>query len=279
MDALLPYGLVTPNGDRYRNIRLGPLNGHGELESSDDANPIRAVLGLLEHSLDTLGPYSRAELGEGILGRLLPLDRDFLAVQLIRETFGDVTYVVVKCPHEDCGEKLELAPDLSSVEAKALPEQLVCEVPLSDGRRIHLRLPCSADQKALHDAPPDQRNLLLLRRCRVDGDGTLTEHELDRLDAVEMGRLTASLLDRSPTLDLTAILECGECGRPFTFTYHPGEQLLASLRATRSQILREIHTLAFHYSWSLGEILDLPRTRRRQFLELIEEELTAGGPA
>jgi hypothetical protein len=43
--------------------------------------------------------------------------------------------------------------------------------------------------------------------------------------------------------------------------------------ASAGRLLAEVHFLAFHYGWSEGEILDLPRTHRWRYLELLRNQL------
>ncbi len=277
MDVLLPFGLTTSQGDRYRNVRIGPLNGHGELECAGESNPIRAVVGLLLTSLERLGPYQQAELTPGLLGQLLPVDLSFLAVQLIRETFGDVQFLTVACPREDCSSKLDLRPDLSDVEADFLPESLVAETVIPSGLTVRFRLPQSSDQLQLYDESDGIRNRSIVDICLLEEDGFATREQVHALSEETIERLAATLLSRSPELDLAAELSCVECDRPFKFVYDPGQQILASLRASRTQIMREVHYLAYHYHWSHKEILGLSRPVRREFLALLQEELDGEG--
>ncbi len=47
------------------------------------------------------------------------------------------------------------------------------------------------------------------------------------------------------------------------------------LRGAR-QVVEEVHALAFHYHWAEQEILALPRSRRRRYLDLIDDQLRRG---
>jgi len=102
----LPFGLVEPRGHRARNAALTAISGHGELYGADDPNPFRAALHLLAASLLELGPYRGGEVSPALVGRLLPIDRDYLLLQLHRLTFGDVRYQTVECPEAGCGRRL-----------------------------------------------------------------------------------------------------------------------------------------------------------------------------
>lgn len=276
MDVLLPFGLTTPDGHRFRNARIGPLTGEGELLCAGVDNPVRAMLGLLRTSLLRLGPFARAELSAGVIAQLLPLDREFLAVQLIRATFGDAQLVTIWCPLEGCETQLDIEIDLSDVEAVSLPEALVADVTLPTGSSVRLRLPSSAVQSTLHDEPIERRERELVMGCLVEAAHTLSRGQVAALPDELITRLAATLVERSPVLDLSVEMSCVECGGAFEFTYEPGQQLLASLRASKRSIMREVHYLAYHYHWPLGEILELARPTRREFLDLLQEELDGG---
>jgi hypothetical protein len=45
------------------------------------------------------------------------------------------------------------------------------------------------------------------------------------------------------------------------------------LRADRDLLYREVHYLAYYYHWSEPEILAMPRSKRRTYLELLGEEI------
>lgn len=274
MNGQLPYGVTTPEGDRYRNARVGALTGAGELESADETHPFRAVVEVLRHSLQTLGPYTKEELTTGLLTQLLPVDLDYLAIQLLRATYGDVQFLTLRCPHADCDAKIDVQPDLSDVRAESLPDALVADTPLPDGREIRLRLPVVADRIACFDLP-DRRDRELVLRCTVDSAERLTREEVNALDDALLARLAKELLERSPRLDLSAELQCIECDRPFRFVYEPVPQLLSAMDASRPRVFAEIHQIAWHYHWSLSDILALSRSRRHAFLELIAAELDA----
>jgi len=47
--------------------------------------------------------------------------------------------------------------------------------------------------------------------------------------------------------------------------------------ASRAGFERELHVLAFHYHWPLGDLMALTRPRRRRFLHLLSEQLGSRG--
>ncbi len=52
------------------------------------------------------------------------------------------------------------------------------------------------------------------------------------------------------------------------YTYFFFKELKGDLK----ELYKEVHTLASHYHWSENEILDLTRNKRKEYLELINNE-------
>lgn len=239
---------------------------------AEEANPFRGALRLLEGSVHSIGPHDGRDVHLGLLSGMLPLDRDILLVHLSRITFGAVRYQTARCPFESCGSKLDLQYDLSSLEADPPGHLGPVRIEAPDGRHATLRLPTAGDQAAVHGTSPELRPRRLVERCLVD-DSEVDAAALERLDDALVERLSAGLLGASPSLDSTLTVRCPECERPFEFQYDPVLSLTSELRAARGALLKEVHHLAYHYHWGLGEILELPRSLRREYLELLDDEL------
>lgn len=269
-DVALLFGLPDGRGRRARRAVLVPLNGRGELRGADEPNPFRAALDMLAASAHELGPFRAGDVDPGVLAALLPLDRDFLLVQLNRLTFGDTFYQTVVCPAEGCGKRVDVQLDLSQVTPAEPPTEVEGRLALPDGREVHYRLPTAGDQAALFGLPADELEAAFLARC-TRGEGGVDE--VLALPAELRAAIVREVVAASPELDLTLDLACVECGQPFRFTYDPVSALLGELRASRSALLKEVHYLAFYYHWSQAEILGLSRSLRREYLGLLEEEL------
>jgi Cft2 family RNA processing exonuclease len=69
-------------------------------------------------------------------------------------------------------------------------------------------------------------------------------------------------------LEMQAI--CPECAREQNVRFDMQTFLLVRLKKERPRLLYEIHRIASSYHWSQQEILQLPRTLRKQYVELIE---------
>ena len=265
----LAFGVVDAHGAQLRTAVLCPATGHSELASAEDANPFRAALHLLAQCVRELGPLRGTQIDTALLGQLLPVDRDYLLIQLTRLTFGDVRYQPVQCPQASCGHRLDVRFALSGAE---LPAAVVDggSFELADGRVVRFRLPRAADQAALHGVAPADLEAAFLRLCVRDD--RLTVGEVLALPAQIRASIVKRIVDASPAMDLAVPLTCVECDRPFRFVFDPVRSLLAELRASRAELIQQVHRLALSYHWSHSEILGLPRTLRHEYLELIQAE-------
>ncbi len=274
LEVVLPFGLSDGRGRRAHSATLVPINGHGEMHGAEESNPFRAALHLLESSLERLGRFRAENIDPGVLGGLLPVDRDWLLVQLNRLVFGDMRYQTVTCPAESCGKRVDICLDLSTVTPPAVPAEAIGRLALPDGLEVEYRLPTASDQIGLHGLPPSELEAAFLERCtRPGGERTLGPDEVMTLPADVRAAIVREILSMSPELDMTLDLECVECKAPFRFVYDPVRSLLGELQASRLELLREVHYLALHYHWSQAEILGLSRNLRREYLGLIEADL------
>jgi hypothetical protein len=137
------------------------------------------------------------------------------------------------------------------------------------GAEIEYRLPTGADQEAIGDlalADPLVALDALLARCVVGGtpDGLSPRNRVE----IEQAMQAAAC---GPQLSLEAT--CPECGRSFTLPFDIQDFFFGEIDGTPDLLLREVHYLAFHYHWTEGEILGLPRDRRQQYLLMLADEI------
>lgn len=271
----LPFGLRDPHGVRVRDAEITPLTGAGELLGGDDDNPFRAVLQILAGCTARLGTWRGAQIQPAVLGQLLPVDRDYLLLHVDRLTFGDERYQTIECPRPACRRRQDVHFTLSSVDVPAVPKRAEGELRLADGRTVHFRLPVAEDQAALHGLAPAILEAAFLQRC-VRGDRG-EEHrvgwpELRELPAQVRAEIVAHILAASPGLDLAMSLACLGCKEPYRFVFDPVLSLLAEIKASRKELMGQVHRLALSYHWSQAEILGLSRARRHEYLELLQTE-------
>lgn len=273
IDVALPCGLSGRGGTYSHRATIVALDGAAELLASEAENPFTAAHIILARCAPHLG--NAATTATDDVRRLHPLDRDIMLIELTRLTFGAVRYETLNCPVPDCGAKMDVELDLSTVEVPEVRLLEDRESSLPDGRRVRLRLPTAGDQEDIYDVEASRRADGMLRRCLVTGDERFIT-SIDGLSSSERVACAAALGESSPRLDLTLELTCVECEGSFLHSYDPVRGLLSQLHGSRGELLAEIHTLALYYHWPHREILELPRGLRREYLGLLEQEFTQG---
>ncbi len=267
----------------YIPLRLMPgvaalleLSGHDEqaVAASDSV----AAIDLLDRVLaDT--PLSDIKPGQAV--DLPSAERDYLLAQIYIDNFGDRVSADHHCVH--CEERYEvtflLSELLQQVDRQRLynTQQLVemSEQKVAPGAALAtphyllknglmLRLPGGREDLALLRAERSDAEAVLLACCAVDGDSTGEA-------ASSTGQVLQAMEELAPLLDLDMDSHCPECGGVQQVRFSMQGYLLNTLRACKSSLVREVHTLASMYHWSLYEILALSRRQRQALLDCIEE--------
>jgi hypothetical protein len=187
--------------------------------------------------------------------------RDRLLAGLYRLTFGDRVETTVKCGA--CGSPYDLGFSLeqlmASVSRTAVPGLVAHpdgSYSLAGGGRF--RLPAAADELAVSSLRLDQAEAGLRARCTLEpGDAEAIDDAMQSI---------------APILSLRIAAGCPECGAAQQFEFDVQRFLLSRIRKERPGRQREVHRLASAYGWGLTEILNLPRSERRAFCELVENE-------
>jgi uncharacterized protein YbaR (Trm112 family) len=202
------------------------------------------------------------EPGLALARSLLVGDRDFLMLQLRKMTLGSRVLAVIACPA--CPSRMDVELDVAQIEIDR-PDSVAAAYSLESGSRtIRFRLPTGADQEAVARLPLEQAVDALLLRCTVDDGGCA-------IDADERDALISAMEAAAPRVEPELDLTCPDCGHAFVLPIEIGSFFLDEMRVRSELLLREIHTLAFHYHWTEGEILRLSRERRRAYLSLLSD--------
>lgn len=101
----------------------------------------------------------------------------------------------------------------------------------------------------------------MLARCLVEGEATPEDRAI--LDALE---------GVAPILDTELNATCPECGETVQAHFDLQHYLLTAIMQEAPARIAEVHLLAATYGWSLREILELDRKRRRAFATAIERD-------
>jgi len=229
---------------------LRELCGLDEQTVEEDGTP--AALALLDRVL--VGGPGGSE--RPATASLVPSDRDALLAAVYRRAFGDRVQATASCV--DCRELFDVEFSLAALEqalqeVRQAPEVTVDNgsFSLADGTRF--RLPTGADECEVVGLPLEQAEAELRERLVLGGDGVAAEEAMAAL---------------APLLERELELVCPECGTAQTLRFELAGYLLRALAQERRQLAREVHALAVAYGWGLAEILALPRSRRRAYVEL-----------
>lgn len=274
--CILPGGYLDPSGELHREAELVPLGGREEetlARSGPAAARVTEVLCRCVRRLGVLEPLTRPVARE-----LLVADRQYLLLQLRRHTFGDRVRGAASCPWPGCGEEVEVDFSLDDVPVAAMEERgpvfrlvLSPEAAGEGEREVRFRLPDGGDEEALEPivAAGDEGELLaaLLDRCVIAGGPVAALSPRARWE------IESAMEERAPRLGLEMASRCPSCERRFTLPFELRDFFFGELRTSLDLLYREVHYLAFHYHWSEGEILDLPRDKRRAYIEVLADEI------
>ena len=63
-----------------------------------------------------------------------------------------------------------------------------------------------------------------------------------------------------------------KCGRTFLVPFDVHRFFFGDLRTDQELLYREVHYLAYHYHWSEREIMEMPRDKRRTYIDVLADE-------
>jgi hypothetical protein len=279
----IPGGYCA-NGGHWREAYVRPLTGEDQdflTEECGGLLPAQWITEVLTRCVTRLGPNE--PVTREAIRSLTVGDREALLLHLRRLTWGDRVRCLLTCPSPECTEKLEVDVDVADLLLPPYGETIQeheLTVRQEDGVStvVRFRLPTGADQEAAAavartnvDAAAD----LLLRRCvrsATSSDG----NPVDKLPDTLCEQLPGRMAELDPQAEIILHLTCPICGAAFSVIFDTASYLIQELEAGMRHLYREVHLLAYHYHWSATEILGMSTGKRRQFLRLLEEELTQG---
>lgn len=266
------------DGIREREAVVCALNGADE-ELLGDAtrwsSPAARASALLARVVKRIGSISPLTLEYA--RELSILDRDVLLIAARQVLFGDAIQVTITCPREACGEKIDLDFKLSDLPIPVRNDQV--DFILTDvGSELRCRLPNGGDQElAAHhfSTDPERAVRTILERCILEIDGARADAmRVAELSPDVLNALEAELARRDSQLENELDARCPLCGNAFTIHFDIQDFLLRELTQRHERLYREVHTLAWYYHWSEREILAMPLSKRRVYLNLLADALT-----
>src|SRR5205807_623865 len=157
----------------------------------------------------------------GTLRALTVADRDYLLLALRRLTYGERIALVLTCPREGCGARMDVDVTIDDIPVEPRPIE----------PRYHLALP--------------------------GPDGAPRPVEIAALSPESRDAIEREIELRSPRVELEMGTACPECGHELEAAIDPAGLVIDEVRRGRASFDREIHTLALHYHWPLRELLGM----------------------
>jgi hypothetical protein len=286
----LPGGYIDKNSVFHQEVELVPLSGREEELLADMAIPgsaslVTTVLSRCIRRIGTISPVSPE-----VARNLLVADRQYLLLKLREMTFGDQVLATIFCPWPDCGKRVDIDFSLKNIPVRESTNkgpiykmELSAEASFKDAhsteyREIFFRLPCGGDQEMISPLLSENEAkalTILLGRCIV-GIGPLRSpgeeftRGLSPLARMEIEREMEAV---APKVEMTMGASCPECGREFAVPFDLQDFFFGELRISRDLLYREVHYLSFHYHWSEREIMEMPREKRRRYIDVLADEL------
>lgn len=290
LEVMLPGGYWADDGALHRDARLRPMTGREEeLLGSGRGRPAELATQVLAACLVRLG--SLEPVPADVVRRLLVGDRDVLLLHLRRATFGDLVRADLICPWPECGEEISLAFGLGDLPVPEPPARAAVHTLRLSGAAaspqaatVTFRLPDGGDQEELSAwaaEDPAGAAAVLLRRCLLSVEpgaaGGAVEDGLAALTPRARAEIEAEMERLAPQLDRTVQTRCAACGRTVLVPFDLRRCFFGQLRTDHDLLYREVHRLAYHYHWGESEILAMSRPRRHTYLDVLADEIGAGG--
>ncbi len=265
-------------GERVRSATVRPITGADQaslaergtqLTTSERASAILTLCARIDEAGDAADAVRRLSVG----------DREALLLHLHRITFGDKLRCVVTCPHDECGERMDVELDAPSLIVPPYEDAREWyDLAAESGRpRLRFRIPTGLDQEAIvlsRPADADAAAVSLALRC-VDL-GAPDADTAAGLDAAAVSHVAEAMLDRDPQAEIVIDTTCPACGRAVDTVFDAGAFVYEELVASVPRLYREVHTIALRYHWSEANILALTQPQRKRYLDLLAES-GAGG--
>jgi hypothetical protein len=260
MTAIYSVPVVFISGKK--SIFLRELTTQDELSIVDSSTigAIQLINNLSEHPMNNIEYPFRAET-------LVSADRDSLLAAIYKKTYSDLLQSTIHCA--SCNVPFDLDFSLSALInhiQQSNNQDIVFEVKeqsqyeLPDGTSF--RLPTGEDELSVEGLSAQSSIVFLLERCVQIGDINFVGQQVQE-----------AMAQIAPVLATEILAHCPECGQEQEVYFDMQSFLLSRLIQEKKQILWEVHRLASVYHWTHSEIINLPRSLRKNYVSLIDTEL------
>jgi hypothetical protein len=257
-------------GNLLKKAELRELNGYDQelLLEHNSVSAIDQVKYLLANIVDFGKQIEQGEK-EYLLNSLAIGDLAVLILELRRITFGDTLQCLITCP--SCKENM--SADIGLTQLLQKPNDFepkdVYEVKVDDFT-LKLRPVTGVDLSSVIEYDEASAMVQLVTSCVLDSTPKLPE----KLDDQLLAAISSKLNELDPQADILLDLTCPNCKYRFQAPFFPEDFFLREIDARKSQFEGEVHWIAFNYHWSEDEILALPLSKRKKYVDLINRTLS-----
>lgn len=270
----VPRGIPVFDGKWIKKATINQINGHDEramLDMPQDIPLYQRVLSLLERIVRFDG-IPRARTNEA-LRKISIGDRVTLLLYARKMILGEKIPCTITCT--DCSKKMSLDLKVSEILQNRFKDQKEIYDLKVDDYQMKIRPLNALDQNTLieNSVTEDLLAEKLAKSCILDSvpkiPSVLTEN---MIDAIGM-----KMEEIDPLSDITLHVSCPECDHVFQTSFPAEEFIFKEFEVYSNQIVHEVHWLAFNYGWNEHDILSLPMTSRKKYVELINATLSGEG--
>jgi hypothetical protein len=261
----LPGGIKI-DGVLRRSFRFKPVTGSFEIMLGEGARSA----GSLPARITAVLSEALAELGDTVatVSQVRDLsvgDRQFLMVQLAAHIDDQDVWLTAECGM--CRELFDVPLKYAALPVKPAGEEYP-ETTVETGLgRLRVRVPTGADQEAIAAVAEETAALRILLQRLLSTVDPSRNLDVEQLSADDIAAIEARLEAMAPEIAARLKTNCPGCEAENQLPISP----YAALQRPAGDLYTEIHRLANTYHWSERDILDLPRTRRQIYLQLIDQ--------
>ena len=224
----------------------------------------RSAISLLERLLQPAAASGQG--AEALAHAMSAADRDALLAILHRRCWGDRIVSTLHC--RACGAPFDLSFTLSELQLQLHERGVEWLREKSSQETWRAPVPPSGAQEiAAADLAGEGRAEAALHTLIYADEALAAEDARPTVD-----ELAVAMENAAPILDVGLDAQCAECGHAQQAHFDVQSFVLQRLLNERELLMHEIHTLATGYGWTLSEILGLPRSTRRSFVQLLSQE-------
>ena len=287
----LPYGYIDCSGIVHKEVVIRALSGREEEMLAGSSGQSGAQLSTLILSCCVQKIGTVGTVTPSIIRNLSIGDRNFLLLKIREITFGSKISAVVPCPWHGCGAKMDIDFNIEDIPVRAgsKPAQKWYTISLvrnhftnpdsfTETVEMNIRVPDGEDQEVISpllEINQVHASKVLLSRCiSYKGDsGDSIMKIVDNLTSGGIHYIEQQIEELSPAVDMTIETNCPQCKRAFDVPLNIQDFFFGELKISKHMLRREVHYLAYHYHWSEQEIMSFPRDTRREYIEILGEEI------